>query len=55
MFTFTDLSRYSIKKKLNKSFICLFLLFAIAPNASPLSYAIQSKGEAGVDGTKNVF
>ena len=33
----------------------IFFFFAIAPNASPLSYAIQSEEEARVNGTKNVF
>ena len=33
----------------------LIFFFAIAPNASPLSYAIQSEEEARVNGTKNVF
>ena len=37
-------------------FIYLFIyFFAIAPNASPISYAIQSEKEAQVDGTKKIF
>ena len=43
--------------RLNKKIFGRFLkfFFAIAPNASTLSYAIQSQKEAQVDGTKNVF
>ena len=44
------------KKQFKQFFLDVFLSFlAIARNASPLSYAIHSKEEAQVDGTKNVF
>ena len=40
-----------------KQFLFDFFLsfFAVAPNAPPLNYVIQSEKEARVDGTKNLF
>ena len=45
------------KKQIKQTFFSCFLnfFFAIAPNASLLSYANQSKKEAQEDGTKNMF
>ena len=56
-----QMNQYSIKIKLTKKSLRHFLeffsffFFAIAPNASPLSYAIQSEKEERLDVTKNVF
>ena len=58
-----QMNQYSIKIKLTKKSLRRFLnffyffifFFAIAPNASPLGYAIQSEKEERLDVTKNVF
>ena len=54
------INQHSIRNKLNEKknfdvFLFFILFFAVALDASPLSYAIQSEKEARADGTKNVF
>ena len=44
------------KKQMKQLLFDVFLsFFAVAPNAPPLNYIIQSEKEARVDGTKNLF